>query len=144
MNKCKFCEDFIDKSIDTCSDCENLTDVEIKKKVEKINLEKIKSKNSKIFYYRIYNLIVIPFIFCFLFNIVTGVNKIESVKDFIPAMASGFSGLVLAYYPPKLIMLLVNRYRKKKWDWPIGYSYFVFPLLLLLILTYFKIKGYSN
>ena len=64
MNKCKFCEDFIDKSVDICSDCENLTDVEIKKKVEKINLEKIKSKNSKIFYYRIYNLIVIPFIFC--------------------------------------------------------------------------------
>ena len=73
-----------------------------------------------------------------------GVNKIESVEDFIPAMASGFSVLILAHYPPKFIMLLVNRYRKKKWDWPIGYSYFVFPLLLLLILTYFKIKGYSN
>jgi len=30
---------------------------------------------------------------------VTGVNKIESVEDFIPAMASGFSVLILAHYP---------------------------------------------
>ncbi len=142
MNKCKTCGDFINKSFETCIDCENLTDVEIQKKIEKINLDTSKSKQSKIFYYKLYNFLIIPFIFCFFFSLAFGMYKIGSGKDFIRFISSGFSGLILTYYPPKLIMLFVNKYKKKKWQWPIGYLYFIFPSLLLLILTIWKIKGY--
>ena len=68
---------------------------------------------SKILNYKLYNLLLLPLIFCLIFGFLIGAYKLEGGRNFINFIGSGFGGFFIAYYPQKLIMLFVDRIKKK-------------------------------
>lgn len=53
------------------------------------------------------------------------------------ALGSGLGALFVGYYPIKLIVFFINRFKKGKWEWPIGYRYFIIPILICLLMVFF-------
>jgi len=51
-------------------------------------------------------------------------------------IGAGLGILFVSYYPIKLVVFLVNRFKKGKWEWPIGYQYSYLPILILLIMFF--------
>ena len=43
------------------------------------------------------------------------------LSTFVQFIGFEYGALLIAYYPIKLIVLFVNRYKKNKWEWPIGF-----------------------
>lgn len=132
MNKCKDCGDLIDSSFEICYDCETSTKEEVKIKIEKNNIALNKEKRLKMLTYRLCNLLLIPLAFCLMFGIIGG----QGITNLEITIGFGFGQFLFFYYPPKLIMFFANRLMKKKWSWPIGYSYFILPLIVAIWLMY--------
>ena len=92
-------------------------------------------KLTKEDYYKVYNLYVIPgLIIGIAGGIGYGTADLTDGDNFIEAIGFGLFPLFVGYYPIKLIVFLVNRFRNNKWEWPIGYKYFVLPALIILVI----------
>ena len=138
MKKCKACGDFINSSYETCNDCNNLSKEQLQNKIkneENIsnNVKKSKKKSKKK-YYEIFNLVLLPLAFCFIFSSET-ITNLESIPL---VLTNGLGAFGLLYYPQKLIMFLINGLMKKKWNWPIGYAYFIFPTIIFIYFNYYN------
>jgi len=140
MSKCIKCGDIINSEFEICYDCKNLSDEQIKNKFDNKRINSDKAKLSKEFYYKLYNLFVIPGL---IIAITGGIGNAELIggddfyRVFQGVVGYGLGTLFIGYYPVKLIMLFVNRYKNNKWEWPIGYSYFILPILISFITFFF-------
>ena len=95
-------------------------------------------KPTKEDYYKIYNLYVIPgFMIIIAGGIGYGSTDLTDGDNFDRWFGFGLGPLFVGYYPIKLIAFLVNRFRNNKWEWPIGYKYFILPALIILLLLFF-------
>ena len=121
MKKCTKCGEFIDSNFDICYDCKNSPDADITKKVQKELSKKTSTK-------KITHLLIYPFVLTMIFGITAnpnvGFENIELIVGY------GFGQFLIGYYPVKLIMLFANRFKHNKWEWPIGYKYYIIPLIL--------------
>jgi hypothetical protein len=129
MKKCKGCGDFIDSSYEACNDCNNLSKEQLQDKIKNNNLDSNNIKKSEKKNHKIFNFIVIPLAFCFAFG--TRYDSITNLDSILIVLGSGLGQFAVIYYPQKLIMFLINGLMNKKWEWPIGYVYFIFPTILL-------------
>ena len=99
-------------------------------------MKKILNFNSK---YNVYNLLIIPVLFCAVTGYLTAIysyNDGDSFTDLInwipTIMGSGMGYMVGFYYPFKIIVLLINRFRKNVWEWPHSLYYWILPVLSFL------------
>ena len=89
--------------------------------------------------YQLYNLFLIPLILILIFGVLSSpIPFTFEFEYFAKILGLGIGPLLIGYYPIKLIMLFVNKYRKNRWEWPIGYSYFILPLIILCLTTFFQ------
>tara|TARA_B100000787_G_scaffold160539_1_gene139650 strand:+ start:774 stop:1139 length:366 start_codon:yes stop_codon:yes gene_type:complete len=104
---------------------------------ESNNIKKSESREKKII-----NFIVIPLAFCFALGILgEGCDHIvadcfSNLDSILMVLGYGFGQFGVIYYPQKLIMLLINGLMNKKWKWPIGYVYFIFPAIVFSYLLF--------
>jgi len=141
MNKCIKCGDIINSDFEICYDCKNSSDEKIKIKIDNDKINQVKRKSSKEFYYKLYNLFFIPLSLVLIGGATQlGVKfypfndiSLDTFGDISQFIGFGYGALLIGYYPIKLIVLFVNRYKKNKWEWPIGYSYFILPLIIIML-----------
>jgi len=142
MKKCKTCGDFIDTSYEACNDCNNLSKEKLQDKIKNNNAESNNIKKSESREKKIINFIVIPLAFCFALGILgedcdhIAADCFSNLDSILMVLGYGFGQFGVIYYPQKLIMLLINGLMNKKWKWPIGYVYFIFPAIVFSYLLF--------
>ena len=120
MSKCKKCNGEIYGNNILCPSCTEELTLKEKKHYEQIDKQKDK--------HNIKNMIILPLAFALLCGIL--VNPLDD--DLVILLSSGWSFLVLFYYPAKVIGSILNWFTSRKWEWPYSYSYLIFPILGLL------------
>jgi len=92
--------------------------------------------------YNIYNLIIIPLLFCFLSGYMVAPIIIPDLANEVNTNPlNGFQlyfgvgwALMVFYYPVKIIAFLFKRLIYKKWEWGYSYSYWVLPIIATTLL----------
>ena len=99
---------------------------------------------------KITHLLIYPFVLSIIFGITGSLVEFGTLTfpddvtsgglagEMIGIIAYGFGQFLIGYYPIKLIMLLANRFiYKNKWEWPIGYRYYIIPLILYFWVNFY-------
>ena len=90
-------------------------------------------------YKKIETLLLIPFIVVSTLACIkyTPGTMFESAESFQLGYGYAYVFYFIGAIPIKTIVCLVNRYNNKTWVWPIGFRYFIIPILLFLWLEYY-------
>ena len=90
-------------------------------------------------YKKIETILLIPFLLVSTLACIkyTPETMFRSAENFQLGYGYAYFFYSIGAIPIKIIVCLVNRFKNKAWVWPIGFKYFIIPVLLFLWLEYY-------
>jgi hypothetical protein len=88
-------------------------------------------------YKKIETLILIPFFFSLSIGCVKHAALPNSTENFAMLLGYGYSYYLIGGIPLKIIVFIINKVKNNSWNWPIGFKYFIIPIILFLFIEFF-------
>ena len=95
-------------------------------------------------YKKIETLILIPFVVIMGFGYIgVGIGApLLNLMTIGEMFGFGYGIYLMGAYPIKIIVFTVNGIKNDSWNWPTGFKYFVFPMIIFLVSQFSKIISF--